>query len=435
MSYTDTIVLSLGGSLIVPNGGIDTQFLSQFNQFIRQEIASKRRRFFIICGGGATARHYIKAGVDVVAKPLTDEDKDWLGIHSTRLNAHLVRTIFQDIAYPHIFKHYDRDYDIADEPIVVCSGWKPGWSTDYCAVLVAQKYGAKTLVNLSNVDKVYDKDPRKFKDAKPIDKMSWSHFEKLIGNKWVPGLNAPFDPIATKLAKKLDLSVIILNGRNLKNVAAAIDGRKFVGTVIAPFTLDASFYDRSYYGGDKGEYANRLYLAFQLLLAFFRAAVIRLFFHPKSVLDVGCGLGYLVYFLRKFGIDAYGVEISPYALSHAYSQAKNFIKNGDIRDIPYPAGKFDLVTSFHVLEHIYQEDIPKAVGECSRVAAGLQLHKVSTLENSWTHRFVGTDLSRVSVFSRDIWWTFFKDHRLTGVTQWWPKIPETIETSFLLRKK
>lgn len=234
MGQSETIILSLGGSLIVPPTGIDTQFLTNFNHFIRKQIAEKNRRFFIICGGGATTRQYQKAATEVVGHTLSDEDKDWLGIHATRLNAHLIRTIFRDIAYHRIFKHYDSDYDIADEPVVVCSGWKPGWSTDYCAVLVAEKYKSQTMINLSNVDKVYNKDPRKFDDAKPLDIIHWNEFEKLVGDKWVPGLNVPFDPIATKKAKKIGLTVIILNGKNIYNLEAAIDGKEFVGSTIAP---------------------------------------------------------------------------------------------------------------------------------------------------------------------------------------------------------
>lgn len=234
MGYNETVVLSLGGSLIVPTGGIDIQFLKTFEDFVRHQIAENKRRFFIVCGGGATARNYIDAGTQIVGHGLSDEDKDWLGIHSTRLNAHLVRTIFRDMAYPRIFKHYDREYDIHDEPIIVCSGWKPGWSTDYCAVLVAEKYRAKTIINMSNIDMVYDKDPRKFPDAKPLEKTTWNHLEKLVGNKWVPGLNAPFDPIATQTAKKLGLTLIILNGKNIYNLSRALSGKHFIGSVITP---------------------------------------------------------------------------------------------------------------------------------------------------------------------------------------------------------
>lgn len=234
MSYQETIILSLGGSLIVPKDGIDSQFLSDFNQFIRQQIASKNRRFFIICGGGRTTRDYQQVAVKVMADKITHDDQDWLGIHATRLNAHLLRTIFQDIALPYIIHNYQKIYQVNNKPVVICAGWKPGWSTDYCAVMVAKNYGAKTIINLSNIDKVFNKDPKKFSDAKPINKISWENFQKLVGDKWIPGLNMPFDPIASKLAKKLNLTVMILNGRNITNLTSAIDGKKFIGTVVKP---------------------------------------------------------------------------------------------------------------------------------------------------------------------------------------------------------
>lgn len=234
MTEAETIILSLGGSLIVPNGGIDTKFLSEFNSFIRTQIASKNRRFFIICGGGTTARHYISAASDVIGSTITHDDKDWLGIHSTRLNAHLIRTIFRDIANPIIIEHYDEEYDIGTSQVIVCSGWKPGWSTDYDAVLTAQRYKATTIINMSNIDRVYDCDPKKYPEAKPVDTISWSEFVKLVGDTWEPGLNMPFDPIATKKAKELALNVVILNGRNIQNLTAAIDNKPFAGTKITP---------------------------------------------------------------------------------------------------------------------------------------------------------------------------------------------------------
>ena len=101
------------------------------------------------------------------------------------------------------------------------------------APVVAKKYVAKTVINMSNIDRVYDKDPRVHSDAKPINEISWKNFEKLVGDKWIPGLNMPFDPIATKLAKEINLKVIILNGKNIINLGYAIANKKFTGTVIS----------------------------------------------------------------------------------------------------------------------------------------------------------------------------------------------------------
>jgi len=228
----ERIIISVGGSLIVPNGGIDTKFLRKLNSFIRNQLAQKpKRQFFLVIGGGATARHYRDAGRDVVGHELTPEDLDWLGIHATRLNAHLIRTIFQDLAHPHIIEHYEIIRKVK-EPVIVASGWKPGWSTDYCAALLCEDYDVKTVINLSNVERVYDKDPNKFTDAKPLSKLSWSQLQEVVGNKWVPGMHAPFDPIAAKKAEELGLKVVCLSGWDFENVGNFFQGKEFVGTVI-----------------------------------------------------------------------------------------------------------------------------------------------------------------------------------------------------------
>jgi len=224
------IIISLGGSLVVPNGGINTKFLTDFNEFIRKKIAEKRR-FFIVVGGGALARHYRDAGKKVVGK-ITNTDLDWLGIHATRVNAHLLRTIFQDIAHPRIIENYNKIISKVEEPLVVAAGWKPGWSTDYCAVLLAKEYKCKMIVNMSNIKKVYTCDPNKNNEAEPIDKISWDDFIKLVGDEWCPGSNSPFDPVASKLAKDMNLVVKVLDGRDMDNLERAVEGKNFVGTTI-----------------------------------------------------------------------------------------------------------------------------------------------------------------------------------------------------------
>lgn len=229
---SNTYVLSLGGSLVVPQGGIDTQFLSAFNAFIRDQVSAKKRRFFITVGGGGTTRHYQDAARAVRGGNIVNEDLDWLGLHATRLNAQLVRTIFQDIADQRVIKHYEIILKI-DRPVAIAAGWKPGWSTDYCAVTLCQDYGIRSVINLTNIDQVYDKDPKKFSDAKPMKKATWKEYRAISGDTWTPGMNLPFDPIASRLADDLGVTVKILNGKNLDNLGKALDGEEFFGTTIS----------------------------------------------------------------------------------------------------------------------------------------------------------------------------------------------------------
>lgn len=226
-------VISLGGSLIVPRH-IDWKFLKEFRNLIVSEM-KKGGRFCIITGGGYAAREYIEAASKVTR--LTKDDKDWLGIHATRMNAHLIKTLFLKYAHPRINKNPRTKADLTrhfakGEKMMVAAGWRPGWSTDYVATILAKRLGAKTLINLSNIKYVFDKDPNKFKDAKVIKKINWKDFRKIVGNKWDPGANFPFDPVASKLAQEISLEVIITEGRDLKNLKSIFEGEKFIGTVI-----------------------------------------------------------------------------------------------------------------------------------------------------------------------------------------------------------
>lgn len=230
MDKKTPIILSLGGSLVVPNGGIDMEFIRSFYQFVKEKVA-EGYRFFIVVGGGSTARHYIDAAKKITGT-ISNWDLDWLGIHTTRLNAHLIKTVFEGIVHPRVIANYRKKIGNLKEPVVVAAGWEPGWSTDYDAVTLAKDYKAKIVFNLSNITQVYTKDPKTNSDVRPIDKITWKKYREMVGESWTPGSNTPFDPVASKIAMERKLKVIIVNGRNLKNLDDAIEGRSFTGTVI-----------------------------------------------------------------------------------------------------------------------------------------------------------------------------------------------------------
>lgn len=435
----ETVILSVGGSLIVSKKGIDTGFLSTLNLFIRKYI-DKGRRFFIVVGGGQTARTYRDAGQEVIGE-LTYEDLDWLGIHATRLNAHLLRTIFQDIAHPRIIENYDKRLTSWTQPVVIGAGWKPGWSTDYDAVILARDYHGSVIINLTNIDWVYSADPAKDKKAVPIKKTTWVDFEKLVGTTWTPGTHAPFDPVAAQLAKKMGLNVIIANGKNFKNLDKILRGEPFKGTLITPVDIDKSFYDKEYFEGKKTGYKvacseSFLGKAAQISAHLYRALFIRIFIKPKNCLDVGCGTGRLVYFLRKLGIEAYGVDISKHAFTLANQESMPYLQYGDITKIPFADNSFDLVTTFDVLEHIERPQLKKAVDESVRVSRKWILHKIYTHENKWITYFHNRDFSEVSILSQSFWYNLFRSlNTISIIRKSWLRIPSFIETIFLLKKK
>jgi uridylate kinase len=89
------------------------------------------------------------------------------------------------------------------------------------------------VINVSNIDYVYSADPRKHSDAKPLEALSWSGYRKMVGDKWDPGLSAPFDPVASRFCHEHKISVAIVNGLDLKRVADLLVGKKFKGTIIS----------------------------------------------------------------------------------------------------------------------------------------------------------------------------------------------------------
>lgn len=222
-----TVAISLGGSIIVPKD-IDYDFLKKFKALIESFI-KKDYRFIIIAGGGFTARKYQQGASKVTS--IDDEDLDWIGIHSTRLNAHLLRTIFKKEAHSVVIKNPNQKIK-TDKKVIIGSGYKPGWSTDYDSIMLAKYNNCKKIINLSNIDYVYDKDPKKHKNAKPLKNISWKEFRKIVGNKWDPGLNVPFDPVASKEAEKINMKVIIANGKNLDNLKNILEDKEFIGTII-----------------------------------------------------------------------------------------------------------------------------------------------------------------------------------------------------------
>ncbi len=223
----DTIVISLGGSLIIPDQ-IDVDFLKAFKALILSHVALGKK-FVIITGGGKLCRRYQDVAKEISSP--SSEDLDWIGIASLRLNAQLLRVIFEDKTENKVIKNLSEQFDFG-KPIVVGSAYEPGQSTDWDAVLAAKNVGAKKIINLSNTDYVYDSDPKKNPNAKKIEEISWAEYRKLIPSEWNPGLNSPFDPIASKEAEEMGIEVVIMNGKPIDNLTHYLNGEKFLGTVI-----------------------------------------------------------------------------------------------------------------------------------------------------------------------------------------------------------
>jgi uridylate kinase len=222
------IVISLGGSVLYPDK-LDIEYIRQFEVFIRSFV-KQGYKFIIVTGGGKLCREYQSAARQLTK--LTDYDSDWLGIHTTRLNAQLLRTVFEDIC-DHVLIDSPKKIGKMKHPLMFGAGWRPGWSTDYVAVSIAHAHDAP-VVNMSTADFVYSKDPNKYKTAKKFELLKWRQYRKLIPKTWKPGMNTPLDPVASALADETKRTVYIVGGRNLKNLANLLQCKEWQGTTITP---------------------------------------------------------------------------------------------------------------------------------------------------------------------------------------------------------
>lgn len=240
-----TKVLSVGGSIIAPEKP-DSEFLHDFcSMTIDWLVSNPETRLILVAGGGGPARLYQNAFKSVTEKYSDLQKKnacynikedlnnacDWLGIMATRLNAQLLKASFGPLCQQEVVTDPTKVSDFTGR-VLVAAGWKPGFSSDNDAVLLAERFNADTVVNLSNIEKVYTDDPRKNPDAKPLDTISWADFRKMVGDEWVPGKNCPFDPIASKKSEQLKLTVICASGKNIPNIRNILDGKDYIGTTI-----------------------------------------------------------------------------------------------------------------------------------------------------------------------------------------------------------
>jgi len=258
------LVIDLGGSLLYSDGELDVLFLKRMAQFIREESAGKR--IAIVVGGGKVCRDYQESARRLLvpvrrAKKAGSQEKefarelDLIGVAATKLNAELFRAVLGDIAYPKVLEsphepieEYERSESAAQagyersesaaqagfdrHRVFFFSGWKPGWSTDFVAVLIAKRFGIKKVISLSNIKGVYPVENGKLKRGKTLERLGWDEYERFVGSEWIPGMKIPFDPIATNEAKREHMEVVVMSGRDLGNIRNFLDGKPFTGTVI-----------------------------------------------------------------------------------------------------------------------------------------------------------------------------------------------------------
>ncbi|MDR3174165.1 MAG: UMP kinase [Treponema sp.] len=223
-------VVSLGGSIVAPDQ-VDEEYLRAFLALISRLLSEDETwRFIFVVGGGGPARSWQGACRNILPD-IPDEEADWIGIMATRLNAQLIKALMGNWCRQPVVTDPSQVGPLMGR-VLVAAGWKPGFSSDYDAVVLAERFNAAMVINLSNIDRVYTDDPRKNPNAKPVNRISWKDFRAMVGDEWTPGKNVPFDPVASRHAAKIGLKVICAAGKDLPNLEKILRGGEFLGTTI-----------------------------------------------------------------------------------------------------------------------------------------------------------------------------------------------------------
>ena len=214
------VSISLGGSLLTRETTPDN-----YMRYARvlKELKDEGHQLVVVCGGGRTAREFISIAQGLGAN---DRLKDRLGILATHVNALLLIAALGPDADPHVHRRRSEIKRNLGDRILVGGGHLPNSSTDYRAVLFAEAMGADLVVNATDVDGVYDKNPEKYPDAVKLDRITFSRLEEIIleSAKQMPGEYGLFDLKAVKLVKRLRIPMVFVDGTDPEEIIRAIDG-------------------------------------------------------------------------------------------------------------------------------------------------------------------------------------------------------------------
>lgn len=219
-------VLKLGGFLFPRIMNIKA-----INQYINllKKLYYNGHEFVVVTGGGKGAREYIDIARGVGAREAVCDE---IGIDYTRMNARLLISGMPNEAFQGVPKTLQQVQEFRSNKILVMGGLQPGQSTNAVAALVSELIGAYMLINATDVEGIYDDDPKINPNAKIFDKISINDlFEMIVKKQAIAGGYELFDLLAVTLISRSKIPTWIINGKDPGNIEKIIQG-KHVGTKI-----------------------------------------------------------------------------------------------------------------------------------------------------------------------------------------------------------
>ncbi len=221
------VVVRVGGSVV--GSPLNASLIGRYVDLLKT-LREQRHEVVAVVGGGSLARDFIKVAADL---GLVEAERDWAAIYVSRLFARLFVSCLGEAGCGNVSVTLDGAVDCLNhDNVAVMGGLRPGMTTDAVAALVAERVKADLLVKASNVDGIFNKDPKKFPDAKKLDVVGFEDLARLFeADRHRAGINQILDPEAVKILRRIRLRTVVVNGFDVKNVLSAVNGKR-VGTVI-----------------------------------------------------------------------------------------------------------------------------------------------------------------------------------------------------------
>lgn len=222
------IVISLGGSILIPT--LEQNRISRYVPVLR--AIAEHHRLFVVVGGGGAARDYIEAARKLGVDEATSDE---IGILVTRLNATLLIAALGDAVYPKVAENHAEAKKFAEsKKIVIMGGITPGQTTDAVAAVLAELVRASVFINVTSVNGIYDKDPKKHKGAKRFETITPQQLLNIVSQIGLgAGSNNVLDIIAARIVERSHIPLVVLDGSEPENLKNAILKGTFTGTIVS----------------------------------------------------------------------------------------------------------------------------------------------------------------------------------------------------------
>jgi uridylate kinase len=230
----NTFVINIGGSILSPSD--DVLFDFEKAKQVKELISKFPDKKFILCvGGGSITRKYQQLLKDNGYEGVSEHD---VGVAVINVNAVMLKAALKDISEERVLRYEDFNNDNPinfSKQVLVSAAGAPGHSSDWNTIKLAIRSGESKVFSLTNIDAVYDRDPRIYADAVKKDRLNWKEYLDIIGNptEHKPGAKYPVDPSASKLSIENNIEFYVLNGNDLGNFEKALRGESFTGTLIS----------------------------------------------------------------------------------------------------------------------------------------------------------------------------------------------------------